>query len=116
MKKRVVKSKKAKTQNPVSGDISKLVPEITVEKMREILKDGIAKRVEAERERRAAPKVENGKCIICKGVVSGEYLQRADRDWMHIPIGPASQDCFYWEFQGYHCTKCGIKYEFLPPK
>lgn len=111
-KKRSEASKKANKRHVPMDDVSK----ITAEKMKELLDKAREGRKQRDHDRYAKPKCETGTCVVCKGVVTEEYTQVADRDFMHIPIGPASRDCFRWRHDGCHCTKCGLKYEFLPPK
>lgn len=114
-KKRSEASKKAtERRTPMQnmmGDVSK----ITVEKMKELLDKARDERKQREKDRYAKPECEEGKCVVCKGKVIEEYTQVADRDFMQIPLGPASRDCYHWRYDGCHCTKCGLKYEFIPP-
>lgn len=113
-KKRSEASKKANKQKASSqgmmGDISK----ITAEKMRELIEEARKERLEREKDRYAKPECEEGKCVVCKGKVIEEYVSVSDRPFTKIPLGPASRNCYSWQYDGCHCTKCGLKYEFIP--
>ena len=116
-KKRSEASKKAnRKQSAITGDLKDLIPEMTVERMQEALRRSTDRRRLFEEERYAKPKCEESTCVVCKGTVIEEYTQVADRPFTQIPLGPGSRNCFSWRYDGCHCTKCGLKYEFLPPK
>jgi len=56
-----------------------------------------------------------GKCVVC----GGEIVERRTREFdpMSGPLifGPGSRRQFKVVNKGLHCSKCGLKYEFLPP-
>lgn len=62
-----------------------------------------------------ADKPTSSTCVVCGGPI----VERVDREFDArsgpMIIGPASQQQFHDVSKGYHCTKCGLKYEFLPP-
>jgi hypothetical protein len=56
-----------------------------------------------------------GKCVHCGSPI----VERIDREFIaeYGPaiFGPGSRDQFCDVSKGYHCTGCGLKYEFVPP-
>lgn len=51
-----------------------------------------------------------GTCVVCQGLVKAKVVMR--------PLGPLRMggvNNSVKEHKGWHCTKCGLKYEF-PPK
>jgi hypothetical protein len=89
---------------------------ISVADIKKALKQAAEEMKIREEEKRLPPKVEDGVCVVCQGKITGNYTQECIGDPNNIPIGPGSQDYYHWAFQGYHCTNCGLKYEFLPSK
>lgn len=92
-------------------------PNVTAEELRKAVGTGTdywIRREERLKERNKAPEAKKGACVVCNGTVTGEYRSECTTDFRNVPIGPGSRDYFHWVFQGYHCTKCGLKYEFCP--
>lgn len=68
---------------------------------------------ERERKKNAAPEMPTGTCVICGGQVVAKQEQKTHRDGPFVLGGPPPKR--YWKMHGYHRTKCGLKYEFVPP-
>ena len=64
------------------------------------------------------PETKTGTCGVCGGEVKGEYVYGLNPgvDAARVPIGHGSKGCYGWQFQGYHCTTCGICYKFIVTK
>lgn len=57
-----------------------------------------------------------GTCMICQGKIVARVTREYHGDPMHMIIGPGSRNQMTTVHHGFHCTRCGLKYEFPPPK
>jgi predicted RNA-binding Zn-ribbon protein involved in translation (DUF1610 family) len=55
------------------------------------------------------------KCIVCGGDIVEEIVSKFNPIHGPMIIGPGSRQQFHDVSEGYHCSSCGLKYEF-PPK
>lgn len=70
---------------------------------------------EAERKRNEPPRDDRtGACVFCKGKVVARVTREYLGDPRHMIIGPGSKNQMSVIHHGFHCTKCGLKYEFPP--
>lgn len=56
-----------------------------------------------------------GKCIVCGGEIFQMIVSEFDPMTGPLIIGPGSKHQFREASAGFHCTRCGIKYLFIPP-
>jgi len=103
--------------NDFSVWYDKLTP---AEKVEQFNKAAELARQRAEDEckrRNMPPETPTGTCVVCGGLVKGVHQHglRGGVDHRSVPIGPGGQQYYGWNFQGYHCEKCGLCYEFPPP-
>jgi len=89
------------------------IPDLDVDRIREIMAQSAKDWEERERKRRLPPEMPKGKCVICKGVVEATHSKQYAPGEMKIGGPPPP---FSWKLLGYYCTRCGLKYEFLPPE
>ena len=54
-----------------------------------------------------------GMCAVCQGEIKAKVVTKFASLGPPI-IGPSSEQQFQQVIDGYYCTKCGIKYEFVP--
>lgn len=106
--------RKKKEESPLAGvakTLKNMTPEEIVTLMKKSAREREKWREEEKRKRNEPPKSPTGICVVCNGEVKGEYERRWRDDGR---IGGPPQPS-YWHFLGYHCTKCGLTYKFLPP-
>lgn len=61
-----------------------------------------------------ATKPTDGKCVFCSGPIVEMIVREFDARSGPMIIGPGSKHQHHDVSQGFHCTKCGLKYEFVP--
>lgn len=103
--------KKPKVPSPLEG-LGAALKKMDVAALRKKMQGREQEREEAERR---PPKSETASCMVCGGTVSGRYQHEFTDIGGHMILGPGSRHQYSWVFKGYHCTRCGLKYEFLPP-
>jgi hypothetical protein len=57
---------------------------------------------------------ETSMCVACRGTVVKNTTMEYLGDYRNLIIGPGSRSQMT-PVTNIHCTKCGLKYEFLPP-
>ena len=62
-----------------------------------------------------ARELTNKPCLVCGGKLVKKTEREFDPTSGPIIIGPGSRHQYHEVSHGYHCTNCGLKYEF-PPK
>lgn len=55
-----------------------------------------------------------GVCRVCDGKVVAKVTTKYLGDPMHMIIGPGSRNQMVTRNEGWHCSSCGIRYEFCP--
>ena len=56
-----------------------------------------------------------GKCMVCEGRIVELFVEEYN-PMTDLPVfGPRSENQFREVNKGYHCEKCGLKYQFVPP-
>jgi len=78
--------------------------------------DEIQKDEEDKKHRRGKYASPKGVCAVCGGEVIEKISSKYYGDPMHMIIGPGSASQMTTVHHGWHCTSCGIKYEFLPKR
>jgi len=110
---------KRKVRRPSSAAKGKTHPlagidALTPEKIKEALAEG-QKRIEERQKRRDRPhESRTGTCVVCGGQVIGSVTREYRGDPMRRIIGPGSINQMTTVHHGWHCTKCGLKYQFPP--
>lgn len=93
------------------------LPSVTAEDIRTAMEEAYDQmekdREEARRKRDNPVEERTGVCVVCNGKVVG----RITREYVGDPmiIGPGGRDQMRNIHHGWHCTKCGLKYEFPTP-
>lgn len=54
-----------------------------------------------------------GKCVSCGGVIVEKVVRKFDPTMGSAIIGPGSKNQFHEISEGFYCTNCGLKYEFV---
>ena len=55
-----------------------------------------------------------GTCVVCNGTVVEKLVSEFNPASGPLIIGPGSRGQYRNVSKGFHCTKCGLKYEFAP--
>lgn len=107
---------KKTTLAEITSELKRLSPEELKKIMDDAAEAAEKAREEQKRKEREPPESKTGTCIVCKGTIKGNYVRglRPGTDERFVPIGPGSKQYYTWNFKGYSCTKCGLKYEFIP--
>lgn len=61
-----------------------------------------------------ATKPTDGKCVFCGGPIVEKIVQEFNAACGPMMFGPGSRGQFHEVSHGFHCTGCGLKYEFVP--
>jgi hypothetical protein len=86
------------------------------EKIKEILEEGRLERDAALKRRNSPPEeTRTGTCVFCQGKVIGRISREYRGDPMHRIIGPGGRNQMTNVHHGFHCSRCGLRYEFPPP-
>jgi len=64
--------------------------------------------------RNAVTKKTDKKCRVCKGAIVKKVVSVLTRLSGFDTFGPGSGVCFRQVVEGYYCSKCGVRYEFIP--
>ena len=112
----VVALKKSKPVDPIDFKLSTPWSKMTQEEKLELTSKIKTAMDERHDRRNAAPAVDTGVCMVCKGEVSGTYSREMTCSPSEIIYGPGGDSQSAWVFSGYSCQSCGIKYQKLPPK
>lgn len=56
-----------------------------------------------------------GKCVVCQSVIVERRVEEFNPMFGPPVDGPGSEKQFHIASAGYHCSKCGLKYDFIPP-
>ncbi len=95
----------------LAAKIKKKLDQVSDDEWKSIMAQPTSKRATFKNE----PVPREGTCFVCQGTVTEVFNLVPTCDPMHIPIGPGSTAYYRNASDGLHCTKCGIKYQFLPP-
>jgi|WetSurMetagenome_2_1015567.scaffolds.fasta_scaffold480500_2 hypothetical protein len=57
-----------------------------------------------------------GTCRVCSGKVVARVTRGYHGDPRHMIFGPGSRNQMTTKHHGFHCTTCGLKYEFPSPQ
>lgn len=106
-------------KSPLDG-VTEAIARMTPQELEE-WKQSAKKRVEeiekdAEDERNGTGKYAppTGVCVFCSGEVVAKITNEYRGDIMHRIIGPGGRNQVSRVHNGWHCTKCGLRYEFPP--
>lgn len=89
---------------------------LTKEDIKKWLADNEKAVAERKKKQNEPPKDDrHGECVVCSGKVIARITHEYLGDPMHMIIGPGSRNQMTTIHHGFHCTTCGIKYEFPPP-
>lgn len=55
-----------------------------------------------------------GECVVCEGKVIARITHEYLGDPMNFILGPGGRNQMSRIHHGWHCTICGLRYEFLP--
>lgn len=56
----------------------------------------------------------DGTCVFCGGEVVEKITNVFDSMFGPPIFGPASRNQYIEVSEGFHCKRCGLKYEFVP--
>jgi hypothetical protein len=99
-----------KKKGPLDG-----IPELEPKQIEEFWKRFHEEKKERERKANLPPELPTGVCVVCKGEVKAEHRRESSWGLRGMRIG-GPPPVLSWKMLGYHCTKCGLKYEFPPPE
>lgn len=88
---------------------------LTKEDIKKWLADNEKAVAERKKKQHELPKDDRiGECVVCKSEVIAKITSEYLGDFRHMIIGPGSKQQMSTTHHGFHCTKCGLKYEFPP--
>lgn len=61
------------------------------------------------------PVSRTGRCVFCGNTVIAHVVQELTCSPENVIIGPGSRSQYASVHKGFHCSECGLKYEFPPP-
>jgi 3-polyprenyl-4-hydroxybenzoate decarboxylase len=95
------------------------IPEIklTKEEIEKWKFDNEEAKIERKKKQNESPKDDRvGECVVCNSKIIAKITSEYLGDFHHMIIGPGSRQQMTTIHHGFHCTKCGLKYEFPPQK
>ena len=105
--------KVSKPKSPFEG-LAVTMKKLDPDDIKRIMDESLKEIQEREKKEDEPPTYPTGKCVVCGDKVQAKVVRESNIDYDRIPLGPASKNYYHWEFKGYHCVGCGIKYETLP--